>query len=321
MVDCLSADEFVDGFIDIPERLESHFVDIGGAEPVATRAWPAPGAKALVVLFHGAVNRKTHEYPKYLGYRRGVHPHAHQIAFSDPSLLLSDKLSMGWFAGSSGTPLQSLLPPFITGLVESLGVEKLIFVGGSGGGFAALFYSWAFPGSTAVVMVPQTNINGYHRSHREAYIESSWPNLEGAATDTATPRLDLRTLYSKGMENTVIYLQSSLDLFHVEKQMAPFVRSLPAASFSRFMLKCSFWGKVGHSGSVPSSEVDAWVRATLSVEDNTAENIANAYHLGGFNQATEPADPKHSGKSSSTPEEPNSTDKRLTAEIAAHMLA
>jgi len=282
--------------------------------------WPSPGAKALIVLFHGAINRDNRTYPEFLEYRAGVHRHAHQIAIADPSLALSEKLSNGWFAGATGTQLQKLLPPFLARLIEHLQVDRVIFAGSSGGGFAALYYSWQFPDSTAVVAVPQTNVHQYYESRRTAYLEASWPAEINAPQGSTTPCLDLRTIYSTGMRNTVVYIQSNMDLFHVENHMTPFVSALPSSAVKRLILKCSFWGKLSHSGAVPVQEMDAWIRAVLSADEQTTESISMAYHLTNPGVAPSPSMSKQNTDRGTPPKALDPIDQQWTAKIASEML-
>lgn len=67
--------------------------------------------------------------------------------------------------------------------------------------------------------------------------------------------------------------------------MLPFLSSLPASSLARVALKCSFWGKLGHSGAVPTEEMDAWIRAALSAPDTTPEEITKTYHAAANKEA------------------------------------
>lgn len=299
---------------------ETQYVDIGGQTPLPIKAKPAPGAKALIVLFHGAMNRDVRTYPSYLNYRSRIYPHAHQISIADTSLSLDESLTNGWFAGSTDTPLQELLPKFLRELERALKIDRLIFSGSSGGGFAALYYSWHFPSSVAVSTVPQTNINAYYKRRRDSYLEAAWK--------TTLPHLpehlctDLREIYGREMKNTVIYLQSTLDHYHVQTQMLPFLSSLSAKSQERLALKCSFWGKVGHSGAIPTEEMDAWIRAALTSPETTPEQITQTYHTA--NQA-QWAKGEPTGISRNTPQEANSSgytqrDTELTKHVTEYLL-
>lgn len=60
------------------------------------------------------------------------------IAIADPSLLLSDKLDLAWYAGNENL---KNLPQMIASILDNITGKldtKLIFFGGLGGGFATL---------------------------------------------------------------------------------------------------------------------------------------------------------------------------------------
>lgn len=277
MVETVTLEKLSQVFPSLSGR-EVHYLDIGGDTPLAVRARPAPGANALVILFHGAVDRESRTLPSFLGYRRGIYPHAHQLALADPALSLSDHLRAGWFAGAEGTPLQSLLPPLLHEFARRHQIQRVVFAGSSAGGLAALYYSWHFPGSIAVAAAPQTSVQAYFEWAREAYLETAWPNLANIEIGRR-PCLDLRDMYGRGMENTVVYLQSSLDELHVRNHMVPFLECLPRPALRRVALNCSFWGKRGHGGSVPAAVMDAWIRASLLAQGSTAEAVVLAHHV------------------------------------------
>lgn len=251
-------------------------IDIGGSVDLPVKVDPAAGSDALIVVFHGAVNRDKRPYPAFLNFRAGLGHAAHQIAIADAALGLDPELPLSWYAGAPGLPLQELLPPLFHKLQYELQVEKLIFMGSSGGGFAALFYSWHCPGSVAIVQVPQTNILEYHLPGAfRRYSAVCWP--EGGSSNEFAPILDLRELYTMDSGNSVVYIQSTLDGHHLHRQMLPFLASLPAGMNGRVVVKSSFWGRTGHSNVVPNSEWDGWAKAALAAESLDAESLVLAY--------------------------------------------
>lgn len=276
----LSVDEFASNFLDCkPET--TVYVDIGGELPLPVRAFPSSDSKTLVVLFHGAVDQSKRTLPAFLGFRPGVERHAHQISVADPTLALDKNLSNTWYCGSHGTPLQKLLPPFFERLKDALQVDRVVFVGSSGGGFAALYNSFHIAKSVAVVTVPQTNINEYYKSRRDAFLESCWKNADA----DSYPVLDLRTVYQKASSNGIVYIQSSLDALHLNKHMIPFLAALPEKKLARLSVKCSFWGKLSHSGAVPLIEWNAWIHAAINSKTVKSEDIVQAYYAIGVETA------------------------------------
>lgn len=252
-----------------------HKVDIGGDLPLPLRVSASDGARTLLVLFHGAINRQKRTIPAFLDFRKGLGSSVHQMSISDPVLGLSNDLTNAWFSGCSHTPLQRLLPGFFDQMRRSLMLDRIVFMGSSSGGFAALFNSWHVAESVAVVTVPQTNIWNYSHMKRNIYLTSAWPG--GLHSHPHPPNLDLRDLYSQPSSNSIVFIQSMLDQVHLHRQMLPFLASLPEAFTSRIVLKCSYWGRPGHSDVVPRREWDGWLRAVLDSPSISADDIATTY--------------------------------------------
>jgi hypothetical protein len=59
--------------------------------------------------------------------------------------------------------------------------------------------------------------------------------------------------------------------------MVPFLATFSPEMFKRIALNCSFWGKLGHTGSVPLVVFDAWIRAALVATANSAEALVLAH--------------------------------------------
>lgn len=277
----LQPNEFVNRFFD-HDTSAPVLVDVGGRDPLAVKVQPARrrDAKALVVLFHGALGRsKGAAVPSFLNVRREVVDFAHQVSIADPGVEPSNRVGVGWFAGSEHNPSQVLLPRLFQTLKSALDVERVIFVGSSGGGFGALFYSWHLPGSIACASVPQTNAWEYNESSRRFYLEDCWPN--GLDSYLSPPILDLREIYSKSVPNTVVYVQSALDGRHLNRHMIPFMNSIGIEDRARIALKVSYWGRPGHSGAVPPGELDGWIKAAISSNEVSAESIVAQYQRSG----------------------------------------
>lgn len=104
------------------------------------------------------------------------------------------------------------------------GSRHVGFVGGSGGGFAALLLSTLFPGSLAFVQEPQTKISNYHPRTVQRYFETFWPEWNSSALLDAFPeRFDMARHYAAlKPDNYVYYTQSAADQFHVTNHFIPF---------------------------------------------------------------------------------------------------
>src|SRR5699024_5115261 len=101
-----------------------------------------------------------------------------------------------------------------------------IFFGGSGGGFAALYFASFFAGSLALVFNPQTDIAQYSaKAVRDFALKAfdlsaeEQDPLHGLPASVVT---DLCTHYRESRPNYIAYMQNMADAEHVEKHLRPF---------------------------------------------------------------------------------------------------
>ncbi len=228
---------------------------------------PVPGADTVVVCFHAAL-RAGATRPVFTGLGLTGGLPAHQVFVSDPSLELDDSLLLAWFAGSTGRPLQTDLRVVLDHVLRELGARHVVFFGPSGGGFAALHYSWWFPGSLAVAVNPQVVLGRYEpRRHlvtfgRVCFGASTPQELDVALAERFTS--DLREPYAGGFTNTVAYLQNRGDEHHVTQHMQPFLRGLPPSPDVHLYL--GEWGS-GHVAPPRGVLTDLLDRAVRSRGD------------------------------------------------------
>ncbi|TXG81448.1 MAG: hypothetical protein E6R14_07805 [Thermomicrobiales bacterium] len=246
----------------------------GGEMPVSVRMGDPT---KLVFSFTGAAaNRGNFSLPHFAVHGLAGYTPATIIGFSDPSLARDDALKTAWFSGHEGFPLQRVLPDLIAAMIEHLGAARVAFVGGSSGGFAALFYSWHIPGSVAIVTNPQTNFQRYIQPPIADYRSVCWPSLANNEALAATIDTDLCTLYANRFANSVIYLQVASDYSHLKGQFAPFVASLPPEFIHRLIVRIANWGRRGHKPA-PANIWVPWVKAALAAPDTTAASIEQTW--------------------------------------------
>ena len=92
----------------------------------------------------------------------------------DPALARDPGLRPAWHAGSAAVPLQRLLPAVLEKARRCAQASRLIFCGGSGGGFAALYFASLFPDSVAFVWNPHTDILRCAPADVAAYASSAF---------------------------------------------------------------------------------------------------------------------------------------------------
>ena len=231
----------------------------------------------VVISFHGAINRDRFQIPKFQTVIPPIDD-CHQIKVADPTLSLGESLSMGWFIGGEGMPLQKRLAELLEYLSAKLNFTRRIYVGGSAGGFAALFYSWSDPGSVCIAINPQVDLKVYSRNQISKYMTVAWPSRNELADAECCISSDLPKLYESSFENFVIYLQSTGDYKHFERQLPRFCR-VGFKNARKFILQCNYWGIPDHGSSVPVSAYSTWVRAVLVASSLERQSILDCYSV------------------------------------------
>lgn len=228
---------------------QGRFVVPDRGVPVDFLYEPVANAKTTVIFFHGAV-LGTISLPWHPGERIVENVRANRLAISDPSLALDDshRLTLGWHAGSSQQPaLQRFIELVVRRISEVTGIQNLVFIGGSGGGFAALETSRRFGGSVVVAMNPQTSIGRYNPEAIDRYVDLSW-GVDSLQDISPFATHDLVQAYPSHPTNTVAYVQNTRDKNHVEFHQIPFFEKV-GESRDVLMLMDS-WGDPEGSGHV-----------------------------------------------------------------------
>lgn len=190
------------------------------------------GTEKLLVVFHGALDRAIYTLPRW-EYKRSLREFDGSILFlSDPTLYVHDQLGLGWYIGTERDNGHLMVRELVANAIKVLDPSQIVFMGGSGGGYASLAVSAHFPGSISLVFSPQTSVERYFISHRTRLISSAFPNLEPSESnlETMQDRLDMGVLYSTERANRIYYIQNSGDLSHLEAHCIPFVEAVSRAS-------------------------------------------------------------------------------------------
>ena len=228
-------------------------------------------ARTLFVTFHGAVDRKTREVPSFLGFFADLKDKAHQLNLSDPAMLRDGDHAIAWYAGQEGLALQQVLPALVRDIQAALGAERVVFLGSSGGGFAALYYGWHHPGSVVLAANPQTDLMAYYPFGIDAYRAGCWPALAPDADLGQAVTADVTALYARKVPATVIYVQSAMDPFHVSRHMAPFMAQVAKVKDAQVTYHVDYFGTRGHSFSFVT--LLPWIRAILLAPGTDLQDI------------------------------------------------
>lgn len=260
----------------------SHFLRSEAIPPGISAIWDgeipidlliSPGkSPTTICFFHGAIEHNfTLPVLSGLGVSGGLE--ANRVFISDPSLFLDESLMLAWYAGNIYQPdLQSKLVAILTKVFETLNSERIMFFGGSGGGFAALYFAYEFPNSEAIVFNPQTNIARYRRNAVRHYAERAFKlDLEGANLLGSLPKsitTDVCELYRSARKTRVTYLQNSNDRSHVKSHLLPFLQSVDPEV--QLMLLLEPWRK-GHTP--PPKSMLQRVLDTAASEDYNSDSL------------------------------------------------
>ena len=130
----------------------------------------------------------------------------------------------------------------------SLGVSRVVFFGGSGGGFASLFYASRFENSLALPFNPQTNIARYMDNAVRDFASRSFaleaPKGERLKNLPSSVTSNVCALYQVPKPPMVGYMQNMNDEIHIRDHLMPFLRQTHADN--RVMLLAERWG-AGHT--------------------------------------------------------------------------
>lgn len=219
----------------------------------------------LVVTLMGANLADKNFYPRFARVSSMRNRVPGLMAFADPTLLLDPELEMrlSWYLGGPALDPARLILTAVRKAQGKTGAKHVAFVGGSGGGFAALRMSAMVPGSLAFVQEPQTNIGNYIPHVVDTYFEKSWPGWDGRKLIEAFPdRFDMVRYYRETLpENFVYYIQSVADRSHVESHYNPFkaafgVKEDSGVSRSGRMNFELYEGQIEGHGKIAPAEFD-----------------------------------------------------------------
>lgn len=246
--------------------------------PIHAKLRVSPGAKSLIVLFHGAVDITERRVPVFVPFGRQLPQAAHCLSIADPLVGAHTGLRIGWYAGRQGFDVQKYITELVQAVSKKLKATRRIYTGSSGGGFAALAASHQDSASIAVVGNPQVRIDSYYDAAVKHYREIAWPDLPDDAELVTVTGADLIQKYRSGFDNTVIYLQSLGDrAMHYPNHALPFVAAVSETqSRHLFFFHCDFWGKMGHIAE--PRELELWLQAAARAENRKAQTLLELRH-------------------------------------------
>lgn len=179
-----------------------------------------------VVVFHSALTERESTVPVLQGHGISSHANVNLVSVADPSIGLGD-IDLAWYLGNRSIgELRKHLTPLIRHAVASLGSDRLILFGASGGGYAAANFANDFPGCIALLVNPRLDLGS--RPHPDM---STYLTVCHQAT-SRTPMLRIRRSFVKDkvadkigpiLPFDLLLFQNLGDRLYLEEQANPFI--------------------------------------------------------------------------------------------------
>lgn len=217
-------------------------------------------SETLVVSLHGALMRNKYKLPRFEWLATLRETPFSSMYLSDPGLRLNPKLQLSWFTGWREADMHQLLASWVSTVATKIGAKRIIYIGSSGGGFAALQMSFYTSASYAVAFNPQTDISAYlvsgtKYSAQRQYLEAVWPDIFDAIQNqpqinstwkkTIETRVSAVDLYKQQTHNRVLMIQNTND-FHLEQHCLPLIDSVRDTPNAENIYVKTYDGPTGH---------------------------------------------------------------------------
>ncbi|MET3351805.1 UNVERIFIED_ORG: hypothetical protein ABID57_003518 [Arthrobacter sp. UYEF1] len=182
-------------------------------------------SNTLYVAFHGAMPLDHATYPRFERVNSLNRRSSTFLSFADPTWYLNPQMNLSWFLGGPDWDALDPIEHVVRKALKVSGATNVVFVGGSGGGFAALRIGVRFPRSLAYVQSPQTVVTRYLPSTVNLYFDTVWGEPKSQVVKRTPHKFDLTGLYraNPGL-NFVYYLQNLNDPAHIRDHYRPFKR-------------------------------------------------------------------------------------------------
>ena len=184
----------------------------------------------LVICLNGALSSRDHslKLPVFSGFGVLSPAEASIVRISDPILYTSTSIKHGWYAGAAGMLLIKDIFNILHKIIHEYKPTKVIFFGGSSGGFASLNISRLFKDSIAVVWNPQTDILKFAKEHVEEYARNAYGLPDFDACEKLLPAIVHTSIYKdyvKGENSNYVLYMQNLNDWHVRWHCKPFLNA------------------------------------------------------------------------------------------------
>lgn len=187
------------------------------------------GSPTTLISFHASLTSRARTVPSLQGQSLAADTGVNLIAVADPTIALGD-IDLAWFLGNRGLgKLPPILGPLLKHGSESIGSERVILFGPSGGGYAAINFGRYFPDQIVLAVNPRLIMNAQPIASVSKYLTVAH-RAEGA-----TPRKRIRSefvtekassFYPDGLPFDLCIFQNTGDRVYRDHQLAPFLAEM-----------------------------------------------------------------------------------------------
>lgn len=245
------------------------------------------GSKRLIVAFHGAINRRDVQIPRYEWLTQLSRRTEHKLFISDTTLELADDLNLAWYLGTPKFDLIAEITAFIEKVRSVNKIDEIVLLGSSGGGFASLAIGSKINKSCSISFSPQSNVWDFSDGHSQKFKDTVFCSDNcSTCLQKINKRTDLISYYADGRHfNNYIYYQNTGDIEHVQKHWRRFaasqgVRLLSGGrSFNQQGIFVSKFDAKGHARP-PVEEMDSMIEMAFAMSSNATSFIKDSESTG-----------------------------------------
>lgn len=220
--------------------------------------------RILNVMFHGATDRSRNAMPRFERLRSMETLDTGPTLFvSDPGLDLDASQILTWYMGSEVFNLHEFLSREIELLAQRLGCDRILYVGNSGGGFAALQVASYSPNGGVVTFNPQIQIDRYVPRIATTSQEVVFGHASVANDPALKARVDVIRRYSEiGFGKNVYFIQNTGDEMHYENHFKPFLEAFRTSENSSKLKSVTPYLGPGHRVPPPAEYIEHVLNGT-----------------------------------------------------------
>lgn len=222
-----------DDFLRI-DRIETGLHSICDGQEIIDFYYKNNESDRLAVIFHGAVQAQKIArlaLPIFAGLKIPLGMEVDRLLFSDATMATHRELRLGWFSGTESYDFAQRIDQILAKVTSIKIFNRVLLLGGSQGGFAALRASHRLDNSVALVWNPQTRVQDFFiKSHLSGFLQYCFgvENYDQLSDEIKSQRnFDLPDMYGRNRANNFVFLMQNFeDIDHLEDHAKPLAAAM-----------------------------------------------------------------------------------------------